>query len=46
MNQNKCDLLYKKLIACMIENTREGVWARYECKSIIEKFYNCSSSQK
>ena len=46
MNQNKCDLLYKKLITCLIENNREGVWARYECKNILEKYYECCFSQK
>ena len=40
-----CKTLLKKYKACLIENTREGVWQYYECKELIKKFRdNCQSS--
>lgn len=33
-----CELIRKSLISCLIVNTREGSWPRYDCLRIINEY--------
>ena len=38
MDSKSCDLMRFKVLCCLIQNTREGSWPRFDCEDIIKKY--------